>query len=281
MKKQILSEEFKRMQKLAGILTEEETNVESKKELEQLKKDAFNLIRDPKLNALAKKIMSGISITDKEKLTSDLINIVNESDINNKSLNEDQDEYSLFSKIVDKQIEKLNNTSESKIDRILSPLDKDEIPDNITLKDKEKLLKKAREILDLDQITNTINKYKKGEEVPFSFLPADFAKSGLFSLISMVIGALATSSGFERVIGIGVGVVIGLLVRQINGPEQSDRNILAQKLKHYRQYEKDIDDKISNAKTKVNTDVLSKPTSIEKPTKPESPEDYNKRLYGF
>ena len=91
MKKQILSEEFLRMQKLAGLITESEENeiASQKKLLDTLQKK----IQDPRMIKKAEKIVNNLSDKEKQdilnfvyKTNESLIKEINLEDLTNKLL---------------------------------------------------------------------------------------------------------------------------------------------------------------------------------------------------
>lgn len=140
------------------------------------------------------------------------------------------------------------------------------IPYNITSQEKEELLNKAKEILNIDKLKDNIEKYKKGEKV--SLFPPEI---GIMSLLGTIISFILTPGvGVKTILGLAVGAVVGLLIRQTVGPEKIDTWALKRNLNQIQKYEKEIDAAIE--KSKAEKAKLSKP---------ESQEDFNKRLYGF
>lgn len=65
MKKQILNEEFKRMQRLAGLITESQLNESSK---EQVEKQVFDFVNSPEVGALIDKMVAKLDPKAKQQL---------------------------------------------------------------------------------------------------------------------------------------------------------------------------------------------------------------------
>jgi hypothetical protein len=66
MKKQILNEEFKRMQRLAGLITESQLNESSK---EQVEKQVFDFVNSPEVGALIDKMVAKLDPKAKQQLS--------------------------------------------------------------------------------------------------------------------------------------------------------------------------------------------------------------------
>jgi len=125
----IAAESKKRWQKLAGIITEEETNVElSNDEIEKVKKAAFDTLNDPKFKKSMERLMSTIPDKELKKLQQDTLFITEEE----KSIS-----FSTVSNYFDK-ILKEQGLIEDK-----SSLNKDEITKKLENNPKMKKIKDA------------------------------------------------------------------------------------------------------------------------------------------
>ena len=89
MKKQLLSEEFKRMQKLAGLITENQVN-EEEISPEQAAKEAINIADELESSPTIDKI--AMDIAKDPKATKQLMDLLSKQGINPSSLNENVDD---------------------------------------------------------------------------------------------------------------------------------------------------------------------------------------------
>lgn len=90
MKKQILSEEFRRMQILAGLITENQLNEEENLSPEQAAKEATNIADELETSPIISKI--AMDIAKDPKASKQLMDLLTKQGINPSSLNENVDD---------------------------------------------------------------------------------------------------------------------------------------------------------------------------------------------
>ena len=177
MKKQILSEEFKRMQKLAGLITEEETEENiTKKDVEQIKQEVFNKVTNsPEIN---QKVQELVDSLPKDAIISLAKNFSSISSVNEEKKLPVSAYSDIFSLIL-KRSDSLEEVTQSELSIIFDKLSNNP---EITKEEIEKLKLDTAEYL--SELTNNPSSAIAQAFIPLVGLAASYAVRAAFGDVS-------------------------------------------------------------------------------------------------